>query len=523
VTPAKSFRIPLVPRFLESLLRLFWQVSISLKFAVLVMIGLTGALIAATVMESIYDTPTAQYWVYQTAWFFTLLGLLFWLILAVALSRLPWQKRHLPFLCAHAGIMILLYGSWMTYEFGLDGNLQVTEGSTESAVELNEPMLLVASSDPGEAPFSKPLPWIPPNADFKPVSLPQFGIRVVDFLSHADSAVAFTPSTDPRDLSAPALKVKLAGGPSAPPFMRMGTEAWLWAGDRNWSRTQLGAATLSVMGRDTEDRPAVQGFLGTTAPEIVFRNVPAKKAGEKSAGTLEIGIQTSDGKRSVKTLAYAEPKELVGKVIATGWKFDATVTILEWIPRAVSDVSYVASRIQYGQSAPPSAILLEGELPATGEPGAKPPRIWLGLGERATFETGGKKLTIGYFPRRVILPFGIGLRKFEIARYQGTANPMEFSSVVDVKTGGVDAPGGPPPTDHRISMNEPMKYGGFTFYQSSYVDAQPRPVTSVFSVNQDPGRWLKYLGSFMIVLGSIWLFAMKYVTKRREAPAPAKG
>jgi hypothetical protein len=105
---------------------------------------------------------------------------------------------------------------------------------------------------------------------------------------------------------------------------------------------------------------------------------------------------------------------------------------------------------------------------------------------------------------------------------------MEFSSLVTVVPGTSDGslpPGSePPPTNHLVSMNEPMKYGGFTFYQASYVDAQPRPTTSIFSVNQDPGRWLKYLGSLLIVLGSIWLFGMKYVTKKKApTPAPAKG
>jgi hypothetical protein len=514
-------------------LRLLWRVSINLKFAVLVMIGLTVSLIVATVLESMYDTPTAQYWVYQTWYFYGLLGLLFWLIFAVAMSRLPWQKKHLPFLCAHLGILLLLYGSWLTFKFGIDGSLQVTEGRTESTVELNEPLLLISS---GQGVKSVPVPWIPPNAKFKPISIPEHGLRIVDFISRAEPHVAFTPSADPRDLAAAAIRFKIAGGPKSPPFMRMGQEAWLWAGDRNWAQTQLGAAMLTILPKPTDPKAEPLAFA-TKGVEMVFRVVdpaPGKKNAEKTSGILEVGIQTRDGQRSTQLFPFAEPKELVGRVIATGWKNDVQVTILDWLPRAVSDVSYAPSRIQYGQGVPGSAILLEADRADPGDPRNSPraAKVWLGLGERVTMETrvGGadQRLSLGYFPRRIVLPFGIELVQFRIDRYQGTQNPMEFASVVNVRPGTADGalpPGSePPPMNHLVSMNEPMKYGGFTFYQASYVDAQPRPTTSIFSVNQDPGRWLKYLGSLLIVLGSIWLFGMRYVTKKKTpAQASAKG
>ena len=498
----------------KSFFRVFWQISISLKFAVMVMLGLTAALITATFMESAYDTPTAQYWVYQTWYFYGILGLLFWLILAVALSRLPWQKKHLPFLCAHLGILLLLYGSWLTFQFGIDGSLQVTEGRTESTIEMNEPLLLVSGKD-----FVRQtkVPWIPPNATFRPIALPEFGIRVSQFISRAEPQVNFLPSTELREIAAPAIRIKLAGGSTAPPFMRMGTEAWLWAGDRNWSSNQLGAATLTLLPKAIDEKREEIAFA-TKGPEAILRLSDVKR-GTETHGRLTVAIQTSDGKRSEQRFDYTDPKELLGKVIHTGWKFDAQITVLDWVPRAISDVSYVPSRVQFGSSVSSSAILLESAAaPGTSAPPAK---IWLGLGERATLDAvvDGKseRLTLGYFPRRIVLPFGIALDRFEIDRYQGTANPSEFSSVVTVKAGTNDGalpPGEAPPAGHRISMNEPMKYGGFTFYQASYVSEQPRPKTSIFSVNQDPGRWLKYLGSLLLVFGSIWLFAVKYVRKK---------
>src|SRR4051812_9193340 len=181
-------------------------------------------------MESMYDTPTAQYWVYQTWYFYAILGTLGWLIFAVAMSRLPWRLKHLPFLCAHLGILLLLYGSWLTFKFGIDGSIQVAEGRTESAIELNEPLLLVAEggADDPSSTTTVPVPWIPPNANFKPIELPEFGLTVEEFISRAESKVAFVSAPESGELAAPALHVKVAGGPSAPPFMKVGQDAWLW-------------------------------------------------------------------------------------------------------------------------------------------------------------------------------------------------------------------------------------------------------------------------------------------------------
>lgn len=482
---------------MKAFLQPVWRILISVKLAVVVMSSMTIAMIVATVLESVYDTPSALYYVYRTWWFYGIMGALGLNILCVALSRLPWQKKHIHFLLAHAGILILLYGSWLTDKFGLDGMLSITEGRTESAVELTQPLLVVTD---GANVKTIPLKWIPPEVKFKPIAIPEYGIRVAEWITHAEPKVMFVPAVDSMD-SQPAIRVKVAGGPSAPPFMKMGQESWIWAGDPSWNRVQVGPAGLSIAAdRDSE--------LPQQGPGMAFRY-------DRGSNRLHYVIQTSDGKKTSGKLDFKDPKDLEGHVIQTPWRFEATVTILEWHPRASTEVTYSPSRTQYGQSAPPPAIRLQGEGTT-----AKESQVWLGQGDRATLELAGKKLTIGFFPKRVVLPFGIQLQKFQIDHYEGTANPSEFSSVVSVIA---DAPSGadqgnrpkePPPKDVLISMNEPMKYGGYTFYQSSYVDAQPRPVTSIFSVNQDPGRWLKYLGSFLLVLGSILLFAEKY--KKRK-------
>ena len=108
----------------------------SLKLAVVVILFLTSALIAGTLLESSYDIATARYWVYRAFWFHFVLFTLGVNIVCSAMSRLPWKKRHLPFLLAHLGIILILVGSWITQKWGLDGSINITEGAQSSLVEL---------------------------------------------------------------------------------------------------------------------------------------------------------------------------------------------------------------------------------------------------------------------------------------------------------------------------------------------------------------------------------------------------
>jgi hypothetical protein len=199
--------------------------------------------------------------------------------------------------------------------------------------------------------------------------------------------------------------------------------------------------------------------------------------------------------------------KVAGAAIPADWK-GVKLAILEWVPRAAMESFYKASRIQYGQMAPPSAIRVVAGT------GAEAAEAWLGLGERVLARVGDRELELGYFPRRVILPFSIRLERFKIDHYNGTRDPMSYSSEVSVLDG-------PQPKAVTISMNEPLKHAGFTVYQASYEDGSPRPTTSIFSVNRDPGRLWKYAGSLLIVWGSALLFHARF--KKRKATVPKSG
>jgi cytochrome c biogenesis protein ResB len=178
-----------------------------------------------------------------------------------------------------------------------------------------------------------------------------------------------------------------------------------------------------------------------------------------------------------------------------GFRKPIRVMLKTWEPTARDISTYVPSRVQYGDQAPPPAVRLKN---ARGE------SVWIGFSERRMLTLGDRPIELEFMPRFSILPFALKLERFEISRYEGTMDPSAYRSHVRVES----EVGLSEPTE--IAMNQPLKFGGFTFYQASFIPGTPRPTTTVLSVNRDPGRPFKYWGSIVMVLGAILLFARKY-------------
>lgn len=94
------------------------------------------------------------------------------------------------------------------------------------------------------------------------------------------------------------------------------------------------------------------------------------------------------------------------------------------------------------------------------------------------------------------LPFTIGLDSLEISRYPGTGNPSGFTSYVTVtKDGNAQK--------QTVSVNHPLRVGGWRIYQSSYV---PETGGSIFSLAHDPwGVAISYTGYALLLLAFIML------------------
>ncbi len=95
--------------------------------------------------------------------------------------------------------------------------------------------------------------------------------------------------------------------------------------------------------------------------------------------------------------------------------------------------------------------------------------------------------------QEVLLPFFVYVEAFELTRYYGSKSPSEYASKVIIE-------------DHNqsihatISMNQPLVYKGYKFFQTFY---DPDQKGTILSVTKDPGVEMTYIGYALLFLGLI--------------------
>lgn len=109
------------------------------------------------------------------------------------------------------------------------------------------------------------------------------------------------------------------------------------------------------------------------------------------------------------------------------------------------------------------------------------------------FDVDGKKIEIKLERAKDILPFAIQLKDFRKIDYPGTRKAREFESDLIVRDGNLSWP-------VTVSMNEPLRYKGYTFYQSSF-EQRPDVEVTVLSVVKNAGWLFPYISTLVIFAG----------------------
>lgn len=138
--------------------------------------------------------------------------------------------------------------------------------------------------------------------------------------------------------------------------------------------------------------------------------------------------------------------------------------------------------------------------------------IWLRKHESVTFASGERRYELSFSDRQVGLGFRVHLADFQKGLYPGTGRPRSFSSSVTFNdpTRGTKQP-------MTVSMNHPAKFGGYTFFQSSYVGEEGEgPQVSILSAAYDPGQPIVFAGYFGMMIGVLWLVVQKAIQSRRQ-------
>jgi hypothetical protein len=116
-----------------------------------------------------------------------------------------------------------------------------------------------------------------------------------------------------------------------------------------------------------------------------------------------------------------------------------------------------------------------------------------------SFTLGNRTYRIGLRPVRFYKPFSLHLEDFHHAIYKGTDVPKDFSSMVRLQR---------PDTGEdrkvRIYMNNPLRYGGETYYQADWDHEDDRG--TVLQVVHNPGWLTPYISCALVGLGLVVQF-----------------
>ncbi len=133
--------------------------------------------------------------------------------------------------------------------------------------------------------------------------------------------------------------------------------------------------------------------------------------------------------------------------------------------------------------------------------------------EDQAFEYGGRQWKIALRHARHYKPYTLTLLKFNHDRYPGTEIPRNFSSRLRLTT-----PDGKDDREVVISMNNPLRYAGLTFYQAGFDN---NDTTTVLQVVRNPSWLIPYIACGIMTFGLVWQFGLHLIgfVSRRRRPA----
>lgn len=516
----------------------------ALSVAVVLLCQFAAVLILGTWVESQFDPKIAHYLVYGTWWFLSLLLLLGINILFAALKKWPWKRHQTGFLITHVGLLMLVAGGMVTNLTGMHGSMvlvdhatfaeRLGEQTTNRVVNRQQDVIRIKSgSSDSTFPFAmRPFSWsagqwhnerqpflIQALAKLRDPLVPSIDIHVdrpltVEVVAGVPQSrtVAFRDSGDDGTI---AVALEFSS-----PATGILPEVWIAATDD--VATAVGPATVRLVA--TIPTNQVPQFLDGTMVMEAATIEDDKQGNSQPLATLELAT-TEDGQKLwrsfVRSSAGKLELERSGTTLADSiqiwdamrWQF----RVRQFLAHAIRGPHIEPLERPFGIEDPTTPPAVCVRL-ATGGISRD---IWLQRTERqlTTVELNGKVIELGYHPRNQELDFVLTLVRGEQHLEAGSEMPASQTSHLMVFD-----PEFPDQAISRvITMNQPLAYGGYKFFQSNFQlagrDPTGRPIRRcALIVTRDPGVRLKYCGAAMVALGIACMFYMRaYFFRRPES------
>lgn len=520
------------------------KILASLKFAVVIITFFAIALVVGTFIESFNGTIYAQKVIYKSWWFMGLQGLMFLSILSATLVRLPLRKALYGFYTIHAGLIILFIGSFITYVNGVDGQLELVPGRPSNRIILPQDVLKIHYVREGKSTLVElPTSAFPSEMNFK-----YKDVTILKYIPTADNETIWKKSELDQETTDHSGVYRIYNE-------NFGQEFTLALNPNSdfESMTKLGPLNIHYMPENLYKcfiRPSENGFViwhlttndcfipedkGLTTQKtstgnefIAFKNESGQwlkffpdfspmplnddLTKQEDANYRIFSRRLFQDKPTLfifgKKIAYFKKrkKAWVGDEFKTG---DETID-LPWMGFKLklvrhADHEYPLLEPVYTKPIQDNGNIIHGNVKAVLVKMGQD-TYWVKTDQPLVLRAQEEEVRFQLIQKELLLPYEINLDNFKMAKDPGTNNPASYESFVTVFDGRNPELGA---NSHHVYMNNPLKYDGFTFYQASYYPVGEDAYASVFSVNFDPGRPLKYLGSFLLVFGAIWHYMIR--------------
>jgi hypothetical protein len=527
--------------FMQTLINYYRKIELffgNLKFAVFIILIFAICLGYGTFMESYHGTEYANRLIYKSFFFMLIQFCMFLSIVFATLIRLPPKKHLYGFYVIHAGLITIFLGSFITYQSGVDGSLTLAPNLANRQIQLSEDEFKIQFPSSGKE-ISVELPFVSGPKD---LGIEYDGIKLKTFLPFSKDELRWIPSKI-QDQTQSSSRYKIFNENfgetitlSLHPNSDFNNTIQMGPLNVHYMPSTLSGCFLSntldglivwngenaeCFSPQPEQIIRRKGTSGKLIAEVTFNGKKVLFLPEMSPLPLNENQELNENSPyrifSKKIFENSPHLFMFGKYVVF---FNKETTKWEGRPIEVNqDVSlpwmgfkvkllehrydaYATMVPVYVKPIQENSQVIEGDMKAL-EIETEGQTFWVKSMAPVAFNKNNERIRFEMSKKIITLPYELVLDQFKMDTDPGTTNPASFESFVTLFKGNKGS------EKHHIYMNHPLKHDSFTFYQASYFQTEQGPYGSVLSVNYDPGRPWKYLGSLFLVFGSIWHFFLR--------------
>ena len=416
----------------------------------------------ATFIERDYGTATARASVYHSWWFQLMLFLGITNLTGTIFINRLYRPEKLSIFTFHLAFLFILLGSAITHYIGFNGVMHIREAESSNVILSDDAYFSAKMKVNNEyAETEKAI-----NFSAFSNSYPKLNLHVANKSAKIE-CLEYIPHVQPT----------IGDDPGGKPMMEL---VWSAGGGRqsfvlaSGESDNIGSLSLSlndsVNPSEVKIWYAKEGLFFTTSVPATVMNMVTQTRNEVKTDTVY--------PFQLATLYSFGDIQVVAKTFNPSAKLDLSNQEL-----SMGEEGLNALRLRVSSGEQQKTLLYFASPNALN----KPVNVLLN----------GISVSVSVGSKLVQLPFSLKLNRFRLERYPGSMSPSWFESKIIVQD-----PKHIDTTEHRIFMNNVLKYRGYRFYQSSY-DTDEHG--TILSVNQD--YWVTlvtYFGYLMLACGILF-------------------